>query len=93
VISIQQRDEPVLYAKSGRMTKLLDEAVAKIKRPPDPEQDLAAEFLLAWVAKQSEAVKLEAETRAAVQEGIDQADRGEFVSDEEMVALFARHGA
>jgi predicted transcriptional regulator len=75
------------------MTKLLDEAIAKIQRLPEPEQDLAAEFLLTLVAKPSEPVKLDAETQAAIQGGIDQADRGEFVSDEEMAAFFARRGA
>jgi predicted transcriptional regulator len=30
--------------------------------------------------------------RAAVQEGRDQARRGEFVSDEEMAEFFKRHG-
>ncbi len=34
------------------------------------------------------AYKLSAEERAAVEEGLAQADRGEFVSDEEMNAFF-----
>jgi predicted transcriptional regulator len=37
-------------------------------------------------------VKLDEETQAAVREGLAQAKRGEFVSDEEMEAFFARHG-
>ena len=33
------------------------------------------------------------ETRAAIQEGSEQARRGEFVSDAEMAEFFKRHGA
>ncbi|WP_197086883.1 hypothetical protein [Bradyrhizobium sp. LTSPM299] len=33
-----------------------------------------------------------AEHRAAVLEGLDQAKRGEFASDEEMAALWKRYG-
>ena len=32
------------------------------------------------------------EERAAVREGLEQARRGEFVSDEEMEAFWKRHG-
>ena len=34
---------------------------------------------------------LSADERAAVDEGLAQADRGEFVSDEDMEAFFSRH--
>jgi predicted transcriptional regulator len=33
------------------------------------------------------------DTRAAIREGLAQARRGEFVSDEEMEALWQRYGA
>jgi hypothetical protein len=36
-------------------------------------------------------VPLDDETRAAIREGSAQAERGEFVSDEEMTAFFNRH--
>jgi predicted transcriptional regulator len=38
-------------------------------------------------------VHLDDETRTAVREGKAQADRGEFVPDEEMAAFFKRNGA
>ena len=37
-------------------------------------------------------VELDGETRAAIREGLEQARRGKFVSDEEMGALWKRHG-
>jgi predicted transcriptional regulator len=35
---------------------------------------------------------LDDETRAAIREGLEQARRGEFVPDEEIEALWKRHG-
>jgi predicted transcriptional regulator len=73
------------------MTKLLEQAIAKIREMPEADQDLAAEVLFSIVSKRDEPVRLDDETRAAVRQGIEQANRGEFVSDEEMEAFFARH--
>ena len=73
------------------MTKLLDEAIEKIREMPEADQELAAEVLLNIAAKKHEPIPLDEETRAAIRQGIEQANRGEFVSDEEMVAFFARH--
>ena len=73
------------------MTKLLDQAVAKVRELPESEQDEAAEVLLSIASKTAQLVPLDADTRAAVQEGMAQARRGEFVSDEEMAAFFKRH--
>ena len=75
------------------MTKLLDQAIAKIRELPDSDQDEAAEILFALAAKRGEPVQLDDETRAAIREGLAEAERGEFVSDEEMKAFFARHRA
>jgi predicted transcriptional regulator len=43
------------------------------------------------VKRHSKPVPLDEETRAAIREGSEQAERGEFVSDEEMAAFFNRH--
>ena len=75
------------------MTKLLEEAIEKIREMPDAEQDLAAEVLLSIAAKRHEPEKLDAETRAAILEGLAQAERGEFVSDEDMADFFRQRGA
>jgi len=49
-------------------------------------------MLLSVASKTAGRVQLDDETRAAVREGRDQARRGEFVSDQDMVAFFERHG-
>ncbi len=74
------------------MTKMLEEAINKVRELPEAEQDEAAEMLLSVAAKSAEPVRLDDETRAAVREGREQARRGEFVSDEDMTAFFERHG-
>ena len=75
------------------MTKLLERAVAKVCELPEADQDEAAEVLLSLVAKFHEPVRLDEQTRATVREGLEQARRGEFASDEEVAAVFKRHGA
>jgi hypothetical protein len=74
------------------MTKMLEEAIKKVRALPEAEQDEAAEMLLSVAAKSGEPVRLDDETRAAIREGREQARRGEFVSEEDMAAFFKRHG-
>ena len=74
------------------MTRMLDEAIKKVRELPDSVQDDAAEMLFSVAAKQGEPVRLDEETRAAIREGGEQARRGEFVSEEDMQAFFERHG-
>jgi len=74
------------------MTKLLEEAIARVRELPDEGQDEAAEILLSLAARKGEPVRLDDDTRAAVRAGIAQARRGEFVRDEDMAAFFKRHG-
>jgi len=70
------------------MTRKLEEAIAKVRELPEDDQNLLADVLLSTIA---EPEPLDDETRAAIQEGLDQARRGEFVPDEEMNALWKRH--
>lgn len=74
------------------MTKLLEQAIAKVRTLPAEEQDELALTLLAMADRSSQIVELDDETRAVIQEGLEQARRGEFVSDEEMAALWKRYG-
>jgi predicted transcriptional regulator len=74
------------------MTKLLDEAIKKVRELPAADQDEAAEMLLSIARRNSEPVHIDDETRAAIREGKAQARRGEFVSDKDMAAFFKRHG-
>jgi hypothetical protein len=75
------------------MTKSLEQAIAKIRQMPESDQDLAADFLFALAEKQSDPEKLDPHTRAAILEGLAQAERREFVSDEEMAEFFRQRGA
>jgi hypothetical protein len=74
------------------MTKMLEEAIRKVRELPEADQDEAAEILMAMASKRGQPIELDDETRAAIREGREQARRGEFVSDEDMAAFFDRHG-
>jgi hypothetical protein len=74
------------------MTKLLEQAIEQIREMPEAEQDLAAEVLLNIAAKKWEPEKLDPATRAAILEGLAQAERGELVSAEEMTEFFRQRG-
>jgi len=74
------------------MTKMLEEAIKKVRELPASEQDEAAEILFSVAAKSAGPVRLDDETHGAIREGREQARRGEFVSDEDMAAFFKRHG-
>ena len=74
------------------MTKMLEEAIKKVRELPEADQNEAAEMLLSVASKSDAPVRLDDETRAAVREGQAQARRGEFVSDKDMAAFFKRHG-
>lgn len=70
------------------MTKLLEQAIEKIRELPDAAQDDAAELLLVLAARAAAPERLDPVTRTAVREGLAQAHRGEFATDEEIAALF-----
>jgi predicted transcriptional regulator len=69
------------------MTKLLDQAIAKVRELTDEEQDDLARTLLAMLGH-----VMDDETRAAIREGLAQAERGEFVADEVIAESDKRHG-
>lgn len=58
---------------------------------PERQRD-AAEMLLILEAQEGELYHPSDEEWLAIQEGLDQARRGEFASDEEMEALWKRFG-
>jgi len=58
--------------------------------PPERQQD-AADMLLWLEAKEGEFYHPLDDEWAAIQEGLEQARRGEFVSEEEMDAFWKRH--
>jgi predicted transcriptional regulator len=78
-------------AKMSGMTKLLEKAIARVRELPAEDQDTVAVAVLS-MAEETPVVALDDETRAAIREGLEQARRGEFVPDEEIEALWMRHG-
>ncbi len=74
------------------MTKLLDEVIAKLKSLPEEDQDALAALMLAVTRADASMVPLDEETRAAIREGLSQAERGEFVPDEILAEADKRHG-
>jgi predicted transcriptional regulator len=74
------------------MMKILEDAIEKIKRLPQDRQAYAAEVLEQIAAAGSDTFVVPEDHRAAVLEGLAQAERGEFVSDEEMAALWKKCG-
>jgi predicted transcriptional regulator len=74
------------------MIKVLKEAIAKVLRLPEADQEEAAQILLWALEKHDTPAPLDDETVAAIDEGIAQAGRGEFASAEEIAALWKRHG-
>jgi hypothetical protein len=74
------------------MTKLLDLAIAEVRKLSAVDQDETAEMLLWSIETRSGSLSLESETIAAIDESLAQARRGEFASDAEMEALWKRRG-
>src|SRR3954471_13551177 len=74
------------------MTKLLEQAIAKVRELPPEDQDTFAAAILSMAGEDSPVVALDDETRTAIREGLTQGRRGEFVPDEEITALWKRHG-
>jgi predicted transcriptional regulator len=72
------------------MTKLLEKAIETARKLPAEDQDAVAVAMLSMAEQKP--ITLDDETRAAIREGLDQARRGQFVPDEEIEALWKRHG-
>jgi hypothetical protein len=73
------------------MSVLLDQAIAKVRELPEDEQELAAQALLTFakLAKQG-TYRLSPEERAVIAESRAQVLRGEFATDAEVEAAYAR---
>jgi hypothetical protein len=76
----------------GAMTKLLEQAIEKIRELPAKDQDALANALLSITGEETAVVHLDDETRAVIEDGLAQAERGEFVPDEIVAEADRRHG-
>ncbi|MGA8499430.1 MAG: hypothetical protein WB764_28380 [Xanthobacteraceae bacterium] len=70
------------------MTKLLEKAIAQARALPPEDQDTLAAVLLAMTDEGGGIAPLDDAARAAIREGLEQARRGEFVSETEIEALW-----
>ena len=74
------------------MTKLLDQAVEAARVLPPEIQDALARMLLQFAGEDQPPLQLTAEEEASFEESLAQAERGEFATDEQMRAVWAKHG-
>ena len=76
----------------SNMTKLLEQAVERIRTLPSEHQDEMARVLLRLADAEVEPVLLSANERVAIERSKAAAARGEFASDEEVHAVWVSHG-
>ena len=74
------------------MTKLFEQAVETVRSLPPETQDHFARMLLQFAGEDQPVVQLSAEEAASFDESLAQADRGEFATDEQVRAIWAKHG-
>jgi hypothetical protein len=75
------------------MTKLLDQAVEAVHRlPPGDQDEIARALLLLAGSDASEPLPLSADEREAVRRSRAAAARGEFASDSQVHAVWAKRG-
>jgi hypothetical protein len=74
------------------MTKLLEQAVETVRGLSPEMQDDLARVLLQLAGKDQPVFQLSAAEEASFDESLAQADRGEFATDEEVRAIWAKHG-
>jgi hypothetical protein len=75
------------------MTTLLDQALEAVRvLPPDEQDDIARIILQLAHAGDVAPVALSPDERAAIEKSKAAAARGEFATDEEVRAVWAKHG-
>ena len=73
------------------MTKLLEQAVETVRGLPPEMQDELARILLQLAGKDQPVVQLSADEEASLAESLAQADRGDFATDEQVRAIWAKY--
>jgi hypothetical protein len=74
------------------MTKLLEQGVETVRGLPAEMQDDLARILLQLAGKDLPVLQLSAEEEASLEVSLAQAERGEFATDEQVRAIWAKHG-
>jgi hypothetical protein len=74
------------------MTVLLEQALESLRDLPAEKQDALAQLLLQFAGIDQPTIQLNAEEAASFDDSLTQADRGEFAADEQVRAIWAKHG-
>ena len=74
------------------MTKLLDEAFATVSTLAPNVQDDLARVLMQLAGTDQPGFEMSAEEEESFEESLIQAARGEFATDEQVRAIWAKHG-
>jgi hypothetical protein len=74
------------------MTKLLEHAVDTVRALPAAMQDELARLLLQLAGEEQPAIQLTPDEVASLAESRDQAARREFATDDQVRAVWAKHG-
>ena len=74
------------------MTDLLDRAIASVRTLSPEAQDDIAQMLLRWTGDEDSILELTPKDEASLAESLAQAERGEFATDEEVAAVWAKFG-
>jgi len=72
------------------MTKLLEEAISRVKALPEPDQNIVAELLLGFTNPGSKRYQLSEEQAAEVELAKEEARQGKFATDAQIKALWRR---
>ena len=74
------------------MTKLLHDAIERLKELPEERQNELARMLIDVAASDLAPYVLADEERTAVEEGLAEVERGQIASDEDVAAMWSRFG-
>lgn len=74
------------------MTRLLEQAMETVSVLPDDVQDELARILLQFAGLDQPPIQLTAEEDADLAEADAEVSRGEFATDEEIAAMWTKHG-
>ena len=74
------------------MTTLLDQALEMARSLPADEQDDIARLVMQLASRDVATVSLSDDERSAIQRSKAAAIRGEFATDEQIRAVWAKHG-
>ena len=74
------------------MTELLEQAIEKVRALPPRMQDEFARQLLQMAGQDMPVYRLTAEEKASMTKSLGQAGRGEFATDDQVRAVWAKHG-